>query len=299
MSKFRQKFILNRIPSLFLVLMFVLSVGQGGCNQWLENSSWLQTENSDVKQGNALFDKKEYAKAIEKYDNAAKALPGRGEVHLNRALALLSQGEEKLDAAMQALTLAADSDAPKDVLSRAEFNLGNAFFQKEDFKAAIEHFKKSLILSPGNKDAAWNLEVARLQKKKQEEQQKQDQENKDQENQDGENQDQEDQGDENQDKDGENKDNKDPSQDKNSQDQQDEEKEKQQPEPEPQEPKDEEKQQDKSADDEKEENKEPPPSAQNKSMERMLNALDKEDNDFHKNKAQQRAVGAPAHSKDW
>ena len=273
---------------------------------------WLKSEDGSTREGNALLKKKEFAQALSAYDKAVKKYPNRGEVHLNRGLSLIRQGDDKIDEAMQAFTLAADSDAPANVLARAEFNLGNAFLKKEDFKTAIDHYKKSLMLQPGNRDAAWNLEVARLKKKQQEEQQKQDQENKDQ-------QDQGDEGDsgdqEKQDQDKQDQDKQD--QDKQDQDKQDQEKQDQQggdqnqqdqkeeqKEPEPEKDQqgsdtseDKQDQQQEQQQPEQQEQQAAPP--QNQSMEQMLNALDKEDNDFHKNKARQRAVGVPSNVKDW
>ena len=128
-------------------------------------SDLLMSENSDVSDGNKLLQEGKPAEALTSYDEAARSLPGRHAVHLNRGLALSRMGDEQLDQAMQAFQLASEGGGPDDVRARAGANLGNAFFKKEDYAKAIELYKKSLMLSPGNKDVAWNLELARQKKK--------------------------------------------------------------------------------------------------------------------------------------
>ena len=141
-------------------------------------------ENGDVAEGNSALSKGKPKEALAAYDEAARALPSRGEVHLDRGLALLRSGDDKIDQAMQALKLAASPESAPETRARALANLGDAFFRKEDFEAAIEHYKKSLMLAPGDRNVAWNLELAVQKQKKKEEQQKKDQENKDQQKQD-------------------------------------------------------------------------------------------------------------------
>jgi tetratricopeptide (TPR) repeat protein len=176
---------------------------------------------------------------------------------------------------MQALTLATNSDSDNSVLARANYNLGNAFFKKEDYDEAIKHYKKSLMLSPGNKDAAWNLEVARLNKKKKEEEQKKKQD-QDKQNQDKQNQDKQDQDKQNQDKqDQDKKDQEKQKQDQQKQDQQKKEQQQQQQQQQPQETPD------------------------KKQMDKILKAIENEDSNFHKNKARARGLRNAAGSKDW
>ena len=84
----------------------------------------LMSENSDVKGGNKLLSEGKSAEALTSYDEAARSLPGRHAVHLNRGLALSRMGDEQIDQAMQAFQLASDSGGPDDVRARAGANLG-------------------------------------------------------------------------------------------------------------------------------------------------------------------------------
>ncbi|MBN2804210.1 MAG: tetratricopeptide repeat protein, partial [Deltaproteobacteria bacterium] len=199
----KNKFSIRVVNHLLFVSMLIGFVTLFSFN--LAAFDLLHSENGNTKKGNSFLDTGKNEKALTMYNKAAKELPDNGKVHLNRGLALLRSGDDKLDEAMQALTLATNSDSDNDVLARANYNLGNAFFKKEDYDEAIKHYKKSLMLSPGNKDAAWNLEVARLNKKKKEEEQKkkQDQEkqNQDQDKQDQDKQDQDKQDQDKQDQD--------------------------------------------------------------------------------------------------
>ena len=136
---------------------------------WPARADLFVSKNSDVTKGNALLGEGKVAEALERYDEAARALPGKPGVHLNRGLALSRMGEENLDQAMQAFQLASEPGGDKALRARALYNLGNAFFKKEDYAKALELYKKSLLLDPGNKDVAWNMELGRVLKKKKEE----------------------------------------------------------------------------------------------------------------------------------
>ncbi|MFO8073612.1 MAG: tetratricopeptide repeat protein, partial [Polyangia bacterium] len=143
-------------------------------------SAWdpFQSENEQVARGNELLAAGKAQKAAEQYTEAARSLPDRPEVHLNRGLALMRAGDDELDQAMQSLKLASEADAPDGIRARALSNLGNAFFRKEDYAGAVESYQKSLMIEPGNRDVAWNLELARRKKKEKEQQQEQDDEQK-------------------------------------------------------------------------------------------------------------------------
>jgi Ca-activated chloride channel family protein len=237
-------------------------------------------ENGDVADGNAALSKGQTKEALAAYDDAARSLPGRAEVHLDRGLALLRAGDDKLDQAMQALTLAAGPDAPAKVRARALANLGDAFFKKEDFEAAIEQYKKSLMLAPGSRATAWNLEVAKQKQQKKEEQQKKDQQKQDQQKQDQQKQDQQ-------------------KQDQQKQDQQKQDQQKQDQQKQDQEKQDQQKQDQQKQDQQKQQPQANRPKTQQE-MEQMLDALDRDQKSLAEQQARKRAVAMPAAPlKDW
>ena len=161
---------IDRLWFALLLSVAVLLIGQSASAFEL-----FRSQNGDVADGNKHLTLNEYADALDSYDDAARSLPDRNEVHLNRGLALIRMADDKLDQAMQALKLASEAGSEDSVRARALSNLGNAFFRKEDYEAAIENYKRSLLLSPGNRDVAWNLEVASQKQKEKEEQEKKEQ----------------------------------------------------------------------------------------------------------------------------
>lgn len=170
---------------------------------------WLRSKNGHVERGNQKLAAGDAKAALAQYDRAARELPAAGGVHLDRGLALMQTGD--IAAAREALRLATQPPASRDVRADAYYDLGLGFYREADalagkgehqeaqklFRESTDAFKQSLRLRPGNRDAAWNLELGarriREQEEKQKEQEKKDAEDKKDE------QDKQDQGDENQD----------------------------------------------------------------------------------------------------
>jgi Ca-activated chloride channel family protein len=169
----------------------------------------FRSANGDVLRGNDELKKGQLDKALAAYSDAAKRLPQEPGVHLDRGIALLKAG--KLNEARDALQIATQGSPSPEVRAKANYNLGLAFLQEaeaaaksEDLEAgqkllreAADAFKNSLRAGPKNRDAAWNLELAKrrqveLEKKQQEKKdqekkeqdEKKDQEKKDQQDQD-------------------------------------------------------------------------------------------------------------------
>jgi tetratricopeptide (TPR) repeat protein len=122
----------------------------------------------DVADGNQQLQAGKLSEAEAHYQKALEALPGQpgilfdlGTAHYAQAQAL-PKGPERtklLDAAEKELRLA--GDAPDTQLrASAHYNLGNALFQEDKFKEAVEEYKKSLKLEPTREDARKNLELA-------------------------------------------------------------------------------------------------------------------------------------------
>ena len=147
--------------------------------------------------GNEHFDESAYDDAIAEYQLAQVDEPDLAEPYYNSANAYNRQSQ--IEAAL-AQTEQALKTADPELAARAWYNLGNAFFDAEQWPQAVEAYKESLRLQPDDLDAKHNLELA-LQKlqeqeqQQQEQEQQQDQEQQEQES-DGEQQEQEQQQDE-------------------------------------------------------------------------------------------------------
>lgn len=149
---------------------------------------FFRSENNAVATGNERMSANDAAGALTAYDEAAKALPNDAGVHLNRGLALMAQGQ--LDKAAPAFQLATQPPADKKLRSQAFYNLGNAFFRQGEalakketpeeaqkmFREAVDAYKQSLRLNPGQSHTAWNLQLASRRLRQEEEKQKQQEE---------------------------------------------------------------------------------------------------------------------------
>ena len=157
-----------------------------------------QVDRHDVRAGNRKFNKEEYKQAEIDYRKAVvkDSLSVAGEYNLASAL----YRQEDFDGAGKALDAIKDLAPVSEYAGDYYFNQGNIALQKEDYASAVESFKQSLLLNPGDLDAKENYIYAK--KKLQDQQnggggqdnqdQNQDQDNQDQ-NQNQDNQDQDNQ----------------------------------------------------------------------------------------------------------
>ncbi|MCU0677344.1 MAG: hypothetical protein MUE69_31710 [Myxococcota bacterium] len=165
----------------------------------------------DRERGNERLRANDANGALQSYDRAARALPNEAGVQLNRGLALLAAND--LAQAREALLRATDPQAPRELRADAYYDLGLAFYREGDalaatedhqgaqaqFREAVDAFRRSLRLRPGDRQTAWNLELAlrrireeqeRQEQQEQEQQEQQDQQQQDQQQQDQQQQDQ-------------------------------------------------------------------------------------------------------------
>ena len=140
-----------------------------------------------VKRGNEAFQKNNYDEAMALYRDAETELPESTELQYNMAGVLFHEGkyEEAVDLYSKSLNT---TDAT--LGASAHYNQGNTYFRMGDFQNAIKSYENALNLNPEDRDAKFNLELAR---KRLKEQIKPDQQNQDQQNEQQEKQEQQDQ----------------------------------------------------------------------------------------------------------
>lgn len=167
-----------------------------------------QSYRSTVNEGNEHYTQQEYDRAREKYEQAAANEPDRIESYFNagnaayRAAAENASAED-IQAALQAYEKAGARIENKAQLAQTFYNAGNTFLQAADkglenpllqqaaagknadmrmqgYLHAIDMYKRTLKLDPGDADARYNLTYAKkkLQELKQQQQQNQDQDQK-------------------------------------------------------------------------------------------------------------------------
>jgi Ca-activated chloride channel family protein len=146
------------IPALILVTLVL-----GACGQ-----SAGQLNNA----GNEAFENQEYDDALAAYTRAGQESPELAEPHYNAAnthyrLEDYEQALAQIEAALVA------EESAVGLAQHSFFNLGNTFFQGQQFESAIEAFKEALRLNPNDLEAKQNLELALRQMQEQEQQDQQ------------------------------------------------------------------------------------------------------------------------------
>lgn len=146
-----------------------------------------------VRDGNEAFELGSFDEALSLYRKAAKERPDSAEIAYNQGAALYKKND--FSGATRYFEEAAQGSGEVDLKAKAEFNLGNCRFREAeqakeqgDLKGSIQstrqsagHFREALRLEPDHREAAENLEMARLYLKTLlEEQQQQPQDQQDQ-----------------------------------------------------------------------------------------------------------------------
>jgi Ca-activated chloride channel family protein len=168
----------------FLPILLLAVLALAGCGQSAERLN---------NEGNEAFANQDYEGALMAYHQAQEEAPELAEPHYNAANTHYRQaGYEQAQQELEHALVSEEGQGSLD--QNSYYNLGNIFFQAEQYETAIEAYKEALRLDPDDLQAKQNLELAlrQLQQQQQEQQQQeqqQDQENQNQ-NQDQQNQDQ-------------------------------------------------------------------------------------------------------------
>jgi Ca-activated chloride channel homolog len=126
-----------------------------------------------LQQGNRLYGDKQYAEAVNKYNDALVGQPQAVEPKFNKANSYYRLDD--LSAALDLYQQVAAESKDMSLVAKAKYNLGNCYFQRgtkqrdsdlkkavEDMETSIANWRQVLDLDPQNQKAAKNIEVARL-----------------------------------------------------------------------------------------------------------------------------------------
>jgi Ca-activated chloride channel homolog len=133
----------------------------------------------DLERGNRMYREGRYDEAVHAYQRVLEAGKATPQLHYNLGTALLALG--RFDEAGQHFR-AALNDVDPELRQRAFYNMGNRFLQEargdsdlarqgQLLDAAIEAYRRTLRLAPGDAQAKWNLELALRERDENEEQQ--------------------------------------------------------------------------------------------------------------------------------
>lgn len=176
-----------------LFVAFLMAVLPYGMAKAATDTS-VKAERNFIKEGNKAFNDGNYQKALDFYQDALEVVPASEPALFNKALSMvvLSGGQDStmIKQAMDIYERLGKGAVDTSIKEKANYNLGNMAFNRQDYKQSIEYYKRVLRSNPANMKARENMRVAQLklppedQNQDQQQQQQQQQQNQDQQNQD-------------------------------------------------------------------------------------------------------------------
>lgn len=108
--------------------------------------------------GFSLYRAGKYAEAARAFAKADMDRPDEIRFRYNRGVAALKAGEAEAGTAALESALVRSKDS--EVRYRSAYNLGNAAFEKKDYRKAADYYKKALVEKPKDPDARANFQLA-------------------------------------------------------------------------------------------------------------------------------------------
>jgi len=136
---------------------------------------YAQDEYRHLKKGNELYEKGVYPEAVREYSLASDLNHGSFEAAFNQGNAWYRQ--DSLEKAASQFQLAANLARETAQEAMAWHNLGNTYLQQKNYKQSIDAYKQALRKNPQDDDTRYNLAYAR--KMLEDQQNQQDKQNKD------------------------------------------------------------------------------------------------------------------------
>jgi Ca-activated chloride channel family protein len=135
-----------------------------------------KAERSDIRKGNAQYERKKFTEAEIQYRKALEVNPKSKEGAYNLGNALFRQKKTKEALEQYQIALNVQNDPLKK--SQIFHNAGNVFMENKEYDKAVDAYKNSLIINPSDNETRYNLAMAQALLKKQQQQQKQDKDKK-------------------------------------------------------------------------------------------------------------------------
>jgi len=113
----------------------------------------------DNNRGISQYNEQKYQEALTSFREAETSEPEQPQLTHNVGLTLyrLNEFEESLQELEKSYEKSEDNQRKADI----QYDMGNAAFMNDSLTNAILHYRKSLEIDPENKDAKYNLELAR------------------------------------------------------------------------------------------------------------------------------------------
>ena len=195
-----------KLLKIILLSLAFACVYPGGFNTIIAQDAPVSTkkERNHITKGNKLYDEGKFKDAMKQYQDALNENPSSmvGKYNLGLAQILVGSNpndttetaKKMMESGVKNMEIVANLGKKRpDLAAKANYNLGNVAFKSDDFKNAIEYYKKALRLNPNDENARRNLRIAQLKQQNQDEDQDQDQDQEQEQDQQDQEQDQQDQ----------------------------------------------------------------------------------------------------------
>lgn len=139
-----------------------------------------QNANAVIKEGNEKYQQKDFSGAQQSYEQATAKDPSSVAGNFNLGNSYYQQ--QQYDKAAEQFKKAGDAATNPQSRADAYHNLGNTYMQQKKYQESVDSYKQALRDNPADIDTKYNLAYAQqmLTKQKQQQQQNQDQKNKEQ-----------------------------------------------------------------------------------------------------------------------
>ena len=136
--------------TIYLMVMFIAALALA-----IPAQAQKWPERSRVRRGNRAYERLDYGRAEERYQQALELSDTCFEAKFNLGDALYKQ--QRYDEAEKIFTALA-ADSTRSDLDRAHsfYNLGNSLFQQKKYQEALSAFKRSLRLNPADLETKYN-----------------------------------------------------------------------------------------------------------------------------------------------
>ena len=129
------------------------------CSLFISNNAFALPFRSELNRGNDFYKKGNYSQAQDAYGKILEKKQSDQKARFNLGDSLYKEGRfRESEEVFRSLT---DKSVNKDLREKAFYNLGNSFFRQEDYKSAICAYEEALKIDPKDKDAQFNLELAK------------------------------------------------------------------------------------------------------------------------------------------
>lgn len=154
----------NYSPLIFTALLLLIILAN-------HSIGFTQSERKEIRQGNGLYEKGNYADAETEYRKALEKNKSSFPGSYNLGGALYRQ--KKYEDAIREYKESASRSTDKKEQAQAFHNLGNSLIQSQQYGEAVDAYKKALKLNPGDDDTRYNLAYAQTMLRNQQQQQQQ------------------------------------------------------------------------------------------------------------------------------